>query len=240
MIAGGRLHASDNGINFEIIDVIDYNFSCINSEQLPVELFGASGVLMNGQTPFICGGVHYGGVGKGYKTYFKDCYQLTEAGSWAKDQIASLFTERAYAGYGKMALDNTLVITGGFTKEGSLSSIEVLSPNAIGQTLSIQLPTAIYGHCQVPWDPETFLVIGGFGTSNRNETHFINVKKDQLTNGPSLNTGRSRHACAELQFNGKSYIVVSGGQNYDGELRSTEVLDKDNVVQGWQKSKNLN
>merc|ERR1711860_238141 len=66
--------------------------------------------------------------------------------------------------------------------------------------------------------------------------YFIDVKTNQLTNGPSLNTARSSHACEELEVTGKSYIIVTGGSNNNGDYeRSTEVLDKNNVGQGWQK-----
>ena len=114
----------------------------------------------------------------------------------------------------------------------------MLSPNTTAKNLSVQLPTEISSHCQVPWDSETFLVIGGFDGSSRYETYFINVITNQLTNGPSLNTARWRHACGELEVKGKTYIVAAGG-NDGGGLRSTEVLDKDKVGQGWRKGKNL-
>merc|ERR1712062_676983 len=81
-------------------------------------------------------------------------------------------------------------------------------------------------------------VIGGWDGYYRVESYFINVKTNQRTNGPSLNTARYGHACGELQLNGKSYIIVTGGWN-GAPLRSTEVLDKNNVGQGWQIGKNL-
>ena len=71
----------------------------------------------------------------------------------------------------------------------------------------------------------------------KDETLFVNVKTNQLTNGPSLKVGRYDHACGEIKVNGKSFIVVSGG-NPNG-LRSTEVLDKNNLEEGWKKSKSL-
>merc|ERR1712062_859919 len=130
--------------------------------------------------------------------------------------------------------NNNLVLTGGWNGN-RLSSIEMLSPNTTAKTLSVELPTGFSYHCQVPWDSEKFLVIGGYGNgSYRRETYFINVKTNQLTNGPSLNNARSSHVCAEVQVNGKSYIIVTGGYN-DAGLRSTEILDKSNVEQGWQR-----
>ena len=121
-----------------------------------------------------------------------------------------------------------------------LSSIEMLSPNATAKTLPVKLPTGFSGHCQVPWDSETFLVIGGYsiGSSYGDESYLINVKTNQRTNGPSLNTARWNHACGELEVKGKSFVIVTGGSN-SAYLRSTEILDKSNVEQGWQQGKNL-
>ena len=235
MIATG--YPSDDGINSEIVDVEDSNFSCTNIEQFPAKLAGASGGLMYGQTPFICGG--YGFI-KDDWTFSNDCYQLTEAGSWAKDQRATLTTPRAYAGYSSVVLDNNLVLTGGINwGYDRLTSIEMMSPNTTAKTISVHLPTGFRGHCPVPWDYGTFLVIGGYGNAYRDESYFINVKTNQRTNGPSLNTPRSAHACAELQLNGNTYIVVTGGYDNTVQLKPTEILDKSNVGQGWQQGKNL-
>ena len=232
MIATGNPY--DDGRNTEIIDVEDPNFSCTNIEQFPVMLEGASGGVINGQTPFICGGRY------GYYTFSVNCYQLKEAGSWAKDQRATLSRPRAWAGTGTVVLNNHLVLTGGYSGSSNLASIEMLSPNATAQTISVQLSTGTRFHCQVLWDSEIFFVIGGWtGSRNRVESYFINVKTNQRTNGPSLNTARSSHACGELEVNGKSFIIVTGGYHASLELRSTEILDKGNVGQGWQIGKNL-
>ena len=232
MIASG--YPSD-AINTEIVDVEDPNFSCTNIEQFPVGLYAATGGLINGQKPFICGGRDYDW------THSKDCYLLTDTGSWVKDQRATLTTSRVNAGYGSVVLDNNLVLTGGLFNLGFdyLTSIEMVSPNTTAQALLVQLPTGIYGHCQVLWDSETFFVIGGWtGSRRRVESYFINVKTNQRTNGPSLNTARNGHACGELDVNGQSFVIVTGGLN-SVYLRSTEVLDKSNVGQGWQIGKNL-
>ena len=221
----------DNGRKTEIVDVEDSNFSCTNIEQFPVMLYAASGGLMNGQTPFICGG--YGNI-NGW-TFSNECYQLTEAGSWDKDQIATLTTPRERAGYGTVMFNNKLVLTGGYSDGKFLSSIEMLSPNATAKTLSVQLPAGFSAHCQVPWDSDKFMVIGGMDGGYRDETYLINVKTNLRISGPKLNTARSDHACAELHVNGKNLIIVTGGWN----VRSTEILDKSNVGQGWQNGKNL-
>ena len=108
MIATGD--PSDDGRNTEIVDLEDSNFSCTKVEPFPFKLYGATGGLMKGQKPFICGG--WAKI-NGDWTYSKDCYQLTETGSWVKDQTAKLYTARLYAGFGSVLMNNklTLMIT---------------------------------------------------------------------------------------------------------------------------------
>ena len=128
---------------------------------------------------------------------------------------------------------NQLVISGGQNSGGYLNTIELVTPNARAKTLSVQLPKAFYLHCNVPWDSETFLVTGGTGGGGKADTFFVHVNNATLTNGPRLKLARWDHACAELNVLGKSYVIVSGGQG----SKTTEVLDKGNVGQGWQQGK---
>ena len=116
----------------------------------------------------------------------------------------------------------------------------MLYPKTISETLSVTLPEGINHHCQVSFSSNQFMVIGGHNGSFRAETYFIDVETNQLTNGPSLKTARYGHGCGELEVDGKSYIIISGGSGSNGDyVRSTEMLDKDNVGQGWQKGKTL-
>ena len=78
---------------------------------------------------------------------------------------------------------------------------------------------------------------GGYGY--RAETYFINVKTNQITTGPSLETARYALGCAELEVSGKKFIVVTGGYGAGGKTNSTEILDKSNIGQGWQKGKTI-
>ena len=102
------------------------------------------------------------------------------------------------------------------------------------RNLSVELPIGIGWHCQIPWDSETFMVIGGYFEykKRRAESYFINVKTETRTLGPSLRVAKSSLACGELEVLGKSYIVAAGG--FDGE-QVTEVLDKSDLGQGWQR-----
>ena len=233
MIAIGNPY--DDGTNTEIIDVgINSNYSCPKLMPFPVPMRVATGGLVNGQ-PFLCGGGYSKNPGYGY---FKDCYKLENSGSWTKDDTTVLNENRGYV-FGSVVLENNLIISGGWSGSNHLYTIEMLSPHTVSETLSVDLPYRISSHCQVSFSSDQFMVIGGTdGSLQKTETYVINVETNQLTNGPNLKTARAGHGCGELEVDGKSYIVVSGGYN-NGYLRSTEILDKDNVGQGWQNGKNI-
>ena len=178
--------SSNDGRNTEIIDVEDSSFSCPQIKQFPVKLYGAIGGLMTGQVPFICGGGAY--INNAW-TPSKDCYQLNKAGSWAKDPKASLDTARGYAGCGSVAviLHNQLILTGGSTGGSSggdyfLDSIEMVSPNKSTTSSNLFLPAGFNRHCQVKWDDDTFMVIGGIFSEffKKNFQIFFFVLKDIL------------------------------------------------------------
>ena len=83
------------------------------------------------------------------------------------------------------------------------------------------------------------MVIGGADDLQfaRTETLLINVVSNTWSAGPILSTGRFYHACGEIEIMGTPYIVVSGGYSDSTILKSTEILEKDNVENGWQTSK---
>ena len=219
-----------DGRNMEIVDVENSTFTCTKIKSFPKQLVAATGGLINGLTPFLCGGWQDNSRNS------KDCYKLMDSGSWAKDQIASLNTERHWAGFGSVVMNkDQLVVSGGKNSGGGyMKTIELVTPNSRAKTLSVQLPNGFSVHCHVPWDSETFLVTGGWRGGSLSETYFIHVNNETLTNGPRLKLARREHACAELNVLEKSYVIVSGGQ---GASKTTEVLDKGNVGQGWQQGK---
>ena len=213
----------------EIIDMENADFECTKVQPFPILLYGATGGLIADKIPFICGGFTDSENGSGWKTE-QACYQLTEAGTWIEDQTAILNEARGYL-LGSVVYNNSeLVVSGG----SGLKSIELISPNAKPRTLSAQLPKALFIQCTVAWDADTFMVIGG---GNSDKTYLINVKTNQVTNGPPLNIGRQSLGCAELEVSGSSHIVVSGGSSRGEVIQSTEVLDKNNIGLGWQKGK---
>ena len=222
-----------DGRNMEILDVENSSFSCKRLPLFPIKLRDATGALIGGETPFICGGYD-----STYNRYSPYCYKLSQAGSWTQDPTARPRTPRRWAGYGSVVLNNHMVLSGGYGSSGHLRSIELLTPGARSRTLSVQLPTGIRLHCHVPWDSETFMLIGGESGSNRYQTYLINVKSNRYRTGPRLIDDRDDLACAELQVLERTYIVVTGGDDGKG-TRSTEVLDKSNIGQGWQRGPNM-
>ena len=218
------------GRNTEIVDVENSDFTCTKVSPFPVNNSGAIGGLIDGKTIFICGGTN-GSVSR-------DCYSLNETGLWAKDPRAILNTPRYNAAYGSVVMNgNQLVLSGGHGSD-RLKTIEVVSPNVRAKLLSVKLPVGIYDSCIVPWDNDTFFLVGGdsdnSGDNQRAQTYFINIKTNQRKNGPSLNYARYNHACEELNVLGKSYVVVTSGVTADdSKTNSTEILDKNNIGQGW-------
>ena len=206
------------------MDLEDASFQCTLS-QFPTNAHGATGGLV-GNTPLICGGR----IGS---NYHESCYPVKEDGAW-KLEASSLITARLGAATGSVIINNKLVLAGGYNGN-YLATIEVVAPNEESETLPISLPVGMYGSCIVPWDTNTFMIIGGWVGRNRRETYFFNMANNERTDGPSLLTGRNNFACNTMNVNGEDYIIVAGG---NGATRSTEYLPKTNYGSGWQKSKN--
>ena len=158
---------------------------------------------------------------------------MKEDGTW-KDE-ADLNAARGSASTGSAVIKNKLVIAGGYNG-GDLDTIEVVAPNSKSKTLPIKLPVAMHAPCIVPWDTDTFMVIGGRnGGSQREQTLFIHTANNSYTEGPELQTARHWTGCNTINVNGEDYIIVAGGEG--ASSKSTEVLQKANIASGWQKSK---
>ena len=219
----------DDGRRTEIIDLEDSSFTCSKVNQFPVSLYASTGGLV-GSTPFVCGG--YTG------SYSNACYTLQENGAWKQDRTASLNTARGYAASGSVIMSNQLVIAGGYNRN-FLSSIELASPNARTTTLPRGLPLGLRSSCIVPWDANTFMVIGGYSSSGgRRETYFITPSNKTVTNGPKLQNARYNVACHDMIVNGEEFIIVIGGHG-SGHEKTIEVLSKARVGDGWKMGKSF-
>ena len=116
-----------DGRNMEIVDVENSTFTCTKIKSFPKQLVAATGGLINGLTPFLCGGWQDNSRNS------KDCYKLMDSGSWAKDQIASLNTERHWAGFGSVVMNkDQLVVSGGKNSGGGyMKTIELVTPKKL-------------------------------------------------------------------------------------------------------------
>ena len=212
--------------NTEIIDLDDASFQCEVS-QFPVGAHKATGGFVD-NTALICGGHFYGDQ--------KSCYSLKEDGEWKFE--SSLNTARSLTATGSVNMNHKLVIAGGIQRgtENNLATIEVVASNTESVTLPIKLPVAMHSACIVPWDTNTFMVIGGHDGSQRKQTLFIHMGNNSYTEGPNLLVARHWHACHTIHVNSEDYIIVAGGEG--ASSKSTEVLRKANYGTGWKKSKN--
>ena len=208
----------------DIIDIKDPSFNCTKPKQFPVSWSHAVGGLV-GQVPFVCERVSNG------------CYALQQSGSWQKDRYA---TGERWAATGSLVINDKLVIAGGWRSQGSttLTSIQAASPNTRTKTLSVRLPVARYSACMVPWDADTFLMIGGGDSTwkSMKNTYYVNMNTNRVTNGPTLLTARRFHACNEIIVNGESFIIVAGGSG-SGAGTSTEYLSKSSTRNRWKAGK---
>ena len=217
---------SGEGKNTEVLDLEDPSFRCTVS-QFPTGAWGGAGGLV-GNTPLVCGGFEN-------KVVQKACYSLNEDGTWKNE--ADLNTARRFVAAGYVIMDNGLVIAGGEdTNIKNLASIEIVAPNTSSKTLSISLPEAAHASCIVPWDTNTFMVIGGWSNRYMADTGFVNMANGTYTKGPNLIVGRYSAACSTININGEDYIIVNGGQGYNS--KQTELLKKSDFKSGWIKSNN--
>ena len=211
------------------------SFACSKLNHFPKNLYGATGGQI-GDTFFICGGYTNG--------YTNNCYELQENGVWKHDANASLNVGRYHAATGRVIMNNSLVIAGGY-RGSSISSIELASPNTRSRTLDTNLYMNVYGACIVKWNETTVLVIGGYQSQgyrsyqkSRSETYFYNLSNNTRTSGPSMRRRRYHTACQEIVINGESFIIVVGGHGYNSPERTTEVLSKSAFKNGWKYGKN--
>ena len=98
------------------------------------------------------------------------------------------------------------------------------------------LPFYISYHSMILFDENTIFLIGGHqsegsGPERRietsNKTWILNPKNDfSICEGPALKIGRRGHSCAILKRDGKTFILVAGGEDIDNKvLDSVEMLD---------------
>ena len=216
--------------NAEIFDIASgMVLKCPKIKPFPFDrLYGASGGIVDG-SPMICGGY-------GHRGSVTTCHSLNQNGHWIEDQTSKVNPGRGYSG--SVVMKNQLLMVGGSTpgirhdyQSTWLNSIQALKPNTRPTTLAMQLPLGYLDKsCVVPWNDETFFVIGGESSEKNRErrTYFVNIENERVTPGPALHSSRKDHGCSEIMVQGQPYIIVGGYK--------TEMLKKE-MGQSWIEGK---
>ena len=126
-----------------IMDAVNSSFRCnkFHKTIFPVKLYGATGGLIRGQTPFVCGG--FDRTYRGRKRS-RDCYSLNEAGRWTRDKPTAVLNTIpfGFSKTGSVVMNNSLVVSG--FSENFSTSFELVSPNRRPKRLTVQLPWQHY------------------------------------------------------------------------------------------------
>ena len=80
----------------------------------------------------------------------------------------------------------------------------------------------------IQYDEKSIYIIGGFqnGSFWSNKTWIVDPTNGfQIKEGPSLNKARRLHGCAKMTLNGRTILVVAGGNGNNGALDSVEILN---------------
>ena len=143
---------------------------------------------------------------------------------------------RRYGAAG-IVLAKSFVIFGGKDGSGEFSSTEIITEE--GQVSpGPEMPTAIYQHAIAGVNATTSILTGGrtSRSTSRSSTWYFNHVSQEFQPGPSLITGRRRHASGTIQDQEtkEDIVAVVGGYNYDIQrfLDSTEFLINGKWTQG--------
>jgi hypothetical protein len=196
----------------EIIDLDDATNECKPFPDSPfdnAELVSAG--LLDDNTILMCGG-----------TKSQHCYIMT---SERVTQSAKAILPDVIAGSVSVMLsNNTLWITGGL-RNSNLTDTEYVSPD--GTMSGPIMPVSNRWHCIVAVNSSTVLLTGGYDDSAGKkaiQTHYYNYVKNEWITGASLKQGRSGHACGQFRHENDDIIIISGGNNENGTINSTEFL----------------
>ena len=143
-------------------------------------------------------------------------------------------------------------ITGGLTDsadilEYPLATTELVTANGENPGTSNygpELPLALWGHCIVAIDDDSFIVAGGnTGSFTASKSTYIYEKKtEEWTEGPQMSAERSHLQCGSFKSDAHrggyhNVVVAVGGISKQGVILDTvEIYDPLNSEAGWVKS----
>ena len=193
--------------------------------RFPLNTYGALG-FWTAQGPTVCGG-HVSESGGG-----KKCFVLNKEHQWMP--IPSLTTDRVYASATEVNNDETLIIGGYYGN--ALKTTELISSS--GSVKGKDFPTTVYGHCAIKINSTHGLVIGGKQDGSYSaSTWFVDLTTTTFTPGPPMKMKRLHYGCTTFNLGTKTFGIVSGGQNNENRLDSTEIIDLDENHPTWTEGK---
>ena len=213
-----------NGFNLnksEIINLENPSKVCPAFEDFPLHVRAASGGLIAGSIPVVCGGY----TAASLNPYSSLCYTLKH------DLRGYLSRPRAYSA-SLVINDTSLWITGGLPEITQSTEIVSLVENKLTSETGPDLPMPLFGHCLVPIPDGNYMIIGGYTSDQTSlfdetdETFIFHAQNQSWTSGPSLNLGRYYHSCGVLD----NTVVVVGGFKYYNALQTVELLDLSNPI----------
>jgi len=217
--------------NVEVInlDKDDPFLICEDLTKFPlvIDVLGATGQLLNGNIPIICGGTRNE----------CDCYTY-QSNSWKSTPNPTECRKFASSATLKVADEKeVLILAGGADKSKIiLKSVESFNGTVWDNQQFEDLPEAVSGNCIVKINSSVLLSIGGVGENSTptKSTFFFDAHVNKWTPGPSINIPRNGLSCGLLKWTkpdsdqSSKIVVVVGGQT-DGEfeprfLDSVELL----------------
>ena len=120
------------------------------------------------------------------------------------------------------------------------SEFLVIKNSQIQSTEGPELPFTVRAHCAIEIGANTVFIIGGFQNGNKaKETWILEDPKQVQVNikqGPTLRNVKAWHTCGMVKIEDqRSVIVVVGGEKSQFESTNTvELLDLNNLSNGWK------
>ncbi len=210
----------------EVIDLDNPDNKCDNLQPFPIGVQGATGHLVYGNTPVICGGLFSN------ESSSNKCYIFGNP-----TPVLTMHEERWHPASLLLDEGRTIWIVGGRKQEDHDSS-EILDTFRWTTEPGPSMPDGLAGHSLVQIDSNKVMLIGGHdGSVSHNTTWFFDFRSKNWTRGPDLNIGRASFAYGLIRDSstGSDLVIVSGGlSNSHHVVNSTEmwVVDSDQWKMG--------
>ena len=194
-----------------------------------------------------------------YPNYLQNCQCLDKYGNVSN--LFDLTEKRSSAASVKISARKIWIVGGTsdiFDTSKASNSSEFIDSAEYSVSKGPDLPFTIHSHCMIKFSETEIYIIGGRQNGKiSNKTWIVDPKNDfHITEGidlvfsglnvkiakylykfagPMLKYGRARHCGAKMDLNGKSILVVAGGESSEDskELDSVEILDPLSL-EGWQ------